>query len=126
MGIEKVGSVFHEYCVQNKILRLVLPISEILLLVTAVLKVVENFISIGSLMSAAVYILFFLAVLLTFAKSDYRVLSLGIGISIFDYVFVFFRNLISYRILSWNSLVYILAWGFFAYMAYKKSIKLAS
>jgi len=126
MGIEKVGIVFHEYCAQNKILKLVLPISNILLMATSVLKVIQNFISMGSLMATVVYVVFILAVLLTFAKSDYRTLSLGMGIYLFDYVYGFFRTLVRYQRLNWSALTYFLLWAFFAYMAYKKSIKLAS
>lgn len=124
MGIEKVGISFNEYCANNKILKVLLPLSVPILLVTAVIRFLQNFISIGSVASALVYVGFILGVLLTFAKSEYKMMSIGIGICILDYAYAVLMSLIKYQSISWGSLIYILIWGFFAFMAYKKSIKL--
>lgn len=126
MGIEKVGMAFHEYCVSNKILKVLLPLSMPVLLVTAALGFIQDFVSLGSVLGALIYVGFFLGILLTFAKSEYRILSIGLCIHAAGYVFGIVKLLIKYHSLSWSSLIYILAWGFFAYMAYKKSIKMAA
>jgi len=121
MGIEEVGVVFYEYCIQNRFLKLLLPISNILLLAAAVLKNVQNIISMGSLMSTIVYVVFILAVLLSFAKADYKNMSIGMGLYMLDYAYEFFRSLVKYQRLNWSALAYLVLWTFFAGMAYLKS-----
>lgn len=124
MGIEEVGVVFHEYCLQNRFLKLVLPISSILLLVAAVLRNIQNFISMGSLMATIVYVVFILAILLSFAKAEYKNMSIGMGLFLLDYVYSFFHTLMKYHRLNWSALAYLALWFFFAGMAYLKSEKL--
>lgn len=124
MGIEKVGAVFHEYCSQNKFLKVLLPINLPLLFIMAGLRVFQNFVNLGSGVGVVVYVGFILGVLLTFAKAEYQMLSIGIGILCFDYVYGFVHTLFRFHRLNWSSILYLLMWGLFAYMAYKKSLRL--
>jgi uncharacterized integral membrane protein len=124
MGIEKVGIVFNEYCCNNKFLKVLLPINIPLLFIFAILRNVQNFISIGSSTGTIVYIGFILSVLLTFSKSEYRMLSIGLGVFSLDYVFNILRSLFKYHLLNWSSIIYLVVWGFFAFMAYKKSLRM--
>lgn len=124
MGIEKVGIVFNEYCCNNKFLKVLLPINIPLLFIFAILRNVQNFISIGSSTGTIVYIGFILSVLLTFSKSEYRMLSIGLGVFSLDYVFNILRSLFKYHLLNWSSIIYLVVWEFFAFMAYKKSLRM--
>jgi uncharacterized integral membrane protein len=124
MGIEKVGIAFNEYCCNNKFLKVLLPINIPLLFICAILRNVQNFISIGSSTGAIVFFGFILSVLLTFSKSEYRMLSIGLGIYSLDYVYSIVRYLFKYQTLNWNSIIYFVVWGFFAFMAYKKSLRI--
>lgn len=124
MGIENVGIVFNEYCCNNKFLKVLLPINIPLLFIFAILRNVQNFISIGSSTGAIVFFGFILSALLTFSKSEYRMLSIGLGIYSLDYVYSIVRYLFKYHILNWSSIIYLVVWGFFAFMAYKKSLRI--
>lgn len=126
MGIEKVGIVFNEYCCSNKFLKVLLPINIPLLFVFAVLRNVQNFISLGSLVGTVVFIGFILSVLLTFSKSEYRMLSIGLGIYALDYIFNILRSLFKFHYINWSSVLYLALWGFFAFMAYKKSLRMGA
>ncbi len=123
MGIEKVGVVFYDYCCNNRFLKVLLPINIPLLFIMAFLRIIQNFISFGSAAGTIIYIVFFLSILLTFAKSEYRILSIGIGIYALDYIINILRSLFKFHSLNWSSIIYLLVWGFFAYMAYKKSLR---
>lgn len=122
MQLEKVGNVWHEYCLTNRILKILLPLNIPLLMITAILRNLQNFVSLGSVPGVLVYVGFVTGVLLTFAKSEYRMLSIGIGIYLLDYVYAIARSLFKYHSINWSSMMYLLIWGYFAYAAYKKSI----
>lgn len=123
MQLEKVGSVWHEYCLANKVLKILLPLNIPLLMVTAVLRNLQNFISLGSAAGVIIYVGFITGILLTFAKAEYRMLSVGMGIYMLDYVYGISRSLLKYHNINWGSIMYLLVWGYFTYAAYKKSIK---
>lgn len=127
MGIEKVGIVWHEYCSNNKFLKILLPISIPLLLITAVIRLIENFVSFGSAAAVVIYVLFILGILLVFANSAYQILAMGFGIAAVDSVCSILRNLFkSHPTFNWSAFLYVFIWGFFAYLAYKKSFKINS
>lgn len=123
MGIEKVGVDFYDYCCNNRFLKVLLPINIPLLFIMAILKIIQNFISFGSAANTIIYIVFILSILLTFAKSEYRILSIGIGIYAFDYIINILRSLFKYHSLNWGSIIYLIFWGFIAYKSYKKSLR---
>ncbi|MFR3729060.1 hypothetical protein [Lacrimispora sp.] len=126
MSIEKVGIVFKEYCSSNKFLKILLPINIPLLFIMAILRNVQNFISMGSVTGTIIYVGFLLSVLLTFAKSEYRMLSIGIGIYAIDYIYTILHSLFKYHRLNWSSIIYLLIWGYFSFTAYKKSLQIHS
>lgn len=126
MGIEKVGVVFQEYCLNHRILKVLLPLSMPILLVSAILRVVQTFISLGSVVSVVVFVGYILGILLVFAMSEYQIMAIGIGIYSLGYVITLLRTLISIHMLSWSSALYLVIWAFFAYLAYQKSIQLSA
>lgn len=125
MGIEKVGFVFNEYCLEHKILKILLPLSMPILIAAAGLRDLQLLISFGSLVSTVTYICYILGILLVFAKAEYKVMALGMGIYSLGYVFSFLRSLIQLHRFNWSAAIYLLLWGFFTYLAYKKSIQLS-
>lgn len=125
MGIEKVGVVFNEYCLEHKILKILLPLSVPILIIAAILRDVQSLISLGSAVTAAAFICYIIGILLVFAKAEYQIMALGMGLYSIGYAISFLRSLIKYQMFSWSAAIYLLVWGFLAYLAYKKSIALS-
>lgn len=124
MEIEKVGAVFHDYCLSNKILKIMLPLGIPMIMIGALLKGVDHFINLGSGINVIAYVAVILGILLTFAKSEYKMMSIGIGIYVLGFLYNTVVFLIKYQSISWTSILYALIWGFFSYMAYKKSLRI--
>lgn len=124
MGIEKVGVVFNEYCLEHKILKILLPLSVPILIIAAVLRDVQSLVSLGSAVTAVAFVGYIIGILLAFAKAEYQMMALGMGLYSIGYAIYFLRSLIKYQVFGWSSAIYLLVWGFLAYLAYKKSIEL--
>lgn len=125
MGIEKVGVVFNEYCMEHKILKILLPLSVPILIIAAVLRDVQSLVSLGSVVTAAAFIGYIIGILLAFAKAEYQIMAFGMGLYSIGYAISFLRSLIIYQVFGWGSVIYLLVWGFLAYLAYMKSIALS-
>ena len=124
MEIEKVGAVFQDYCISNKILKILLPLGIPMLMIGAVLNDLDNFVRLGVGISVIAYVAVILGILLTFARSEYKMMSIGIGIYVIGYIYNIVYYLIKYHTISWSSILYSFIWGFFTFMAYKKSLRI--
>lgn len=124
MKFEQVCQSMNTYFSQNRIGRVMLPVSVPVLLVCAVLSVVADFISLGSIVNTLVYILFFFALILVLSCCNFRMAAIGMGIFALDYLYGFLYSLIKYRAVNYSSLIYVLLYAFFIYQAYRKSLQI--
>lgn len=124
MKFEKVGMALLEYCQENRILKVLLSLDVILLIGSAVINLLGNFISMGSLVNSLAGWIFYLGIILVIARSNYKMLSIGLGIALIECVYQILRSLIKYKSLSWGALIPALIYGFFVYQAYRKSLKI--
>lgn len=124
MKFEQVCQNLNAYFSEKAIGRTLLPLSVPLMLGCAVLRLVSYFISIGSFASALVFLVFFAALLLVLSTCNFRMTAIGLGVYAAYYVCAVLRSLIVSHTLAWGSLLYLAAYGYLAYAAYRKSVSL--
>lgn len=122
MKIEQLCQTMKEYFSQFSVVRILMPISSILLYVLTVLRVLDYFVSIGTLVSTLVYVCYFAALILVLANCRFRDIAIGTGIIGILNVIKLLKNLFAYRFLSYSALIYLLLYGLVAFLAYKKSL----
>lgn len=123
MNFEQVCQSLNVYFGQKPIFKVLLPLSVPLMMVCVVLQEVGRFISLGSVVSAVTYIGFFLGLLLVLSTCNFKMAAIGLGIFALGYAYHVIYSLIKYQYINYSSVIYLLLYGFLAYEAYKKSIK---
>lgn len=120
MNFDKTQQELLTYLKGHKIWRNFIPVAEALLLITAVLLVIGNFLSFG-VFSAPIAFLRYLAIILVLAKGNYKVLTLGFGLLTVDGILGLFSNLLSYPNSSFSYLFWAIIYGLLTLAAFKKS-----
>lgn len=120
MKFEQVCQPLNAYFSQHPLFRVLLPLSIPLMLLCAALRLVDFFISLG-LVATVAYLAFFLFLILTISTCNFRMAAAGLGLFALDYVFSLVRSLMKYHTLSYVSVIYLLLFGYLAFLAYRKS-----
>ena len=105
MKFEQVCQSGLAYFQQHPVFKVLLPISMPLMLGCAILRLVQNLISLGAFVSALVFLGFFLMMLLTLAQCNFRMVGIGFGLFALDYLWTFLSTLIKYHSLAYGSLL---------------------
>jgi hypothetical protein len=126
MKFEQVCQSGLAYFQQHPVFKVLLPISMPLMLGCAILRLVQNLISLGAFVSALVFLGFFLMMLLTLAQCNFRMVGIGFGLFALDYLWTFLSTLIKYHSLAYGSLLYLVVYGGMAFLSYKKSVSFNS
>ncbi len=121
MKFENVCQTLNQYFKQNAIFRVLMPFAMIGMYVCAGLSLLGNFIYLGSLMNPLLYIGFWLFALLTLSNCDFKSAANGFGIYGIGYIYSVLYSLIKYKSLAYGALLYVALYGYFAFMAYRKS-----
>lgn len=115
MNFDKTQQALYEYVSENKLWRNFKPISELLLLVTAFLIILNVFVSIG-IGSIICSIFWYIAIVITLAKGNYKVLMIAFLLRVVYEIILFITPPINFGILLWVP-IYL---GF-AILSFKKS-----
>ena len=107
---------------KNSILwRNFIPIAEFLIIAMHMLMLLTNFVSFG-VIETVVAVLAYVGIVMTLAKGNYKVLTIGLMLRTIDYLISFakpiFRGNLMFSVLT---LIYLLIWAGFTLAAYKKS-----
>jgi len=125
MSIDKVGNELKNYFMSNAWFRPFLPLDEAIVYGTVALTILQNFLSLGALVSSLVYYLFFIGILLAFSNAKYLVLAIGLGgvglVNAYSLIAAVF-----YKYLNYSALIGLAIYGLLAYLAYKKSMNSGS
>lgn len=122
MKFEQVCQTALLYFQQHPVLKIFLPISTPLMLLCVALRLVQNVISLGSLVSTLTFFVFFLMLLLTLAQCDFRMTAVGLAGVTLDYLLSFLMSLVRYHMLAYGSLLYVVVFGGLAFLSYQKSM----
>lgn len=126
MKFEQVCQSGLMYFQQHPVFKILLPISMPLMLGCAILRLVQNLISLGAFVSALVFLGFFLMMILTLAQCNFRMVGIGLGLFALDYLWTFLSTLIKYHSLAYGALLYLVVYGGLAFLSYKKSVSFNS
>lgn len=121
MNFDATQQAFLNYLQENKLWRNFLPVAELLLIIGGILPIVGNFISLG-IFGPIILMLWYIGLVLTIGKGNYKVVALGISLRVVDYILsgllpIFNR---SPRI-GWTQLLWAVFYALFALAAFKKS-----
>lgn len=120
--IENVSSELKKYFEGKPLISSLLGLDMILLYGAVALMILNSLVSLGGLISGLLFYIFLFSILLCLANTNFSALMIGLGAysayKFIDLIITIFK----YRILSWGTLYAVLIYGFFAYMAYKKSL----
>ncbi len=124
MEFNQVCTSLQQFFMSNKFCRILMPVSMPLMFVSAGLKLLDRFISIGSFANSIAFFAFMLSLLMVLSNQLFQIASYGIGIWAIVYVTSFIQALFGKysHIISWGSLTYALIWGLLAFLLYKKSL----
>lgn len=124
MKIEQFCQYLKEYISQFSVVRILMPLSMILLYVCGGLFALNSLISIGSVVSALVFLLGVVMMVLVLSQCQFLPLAIGLGLYALYYVINFLRTLIVMHYLPYSTLIYLLFYGALAFLAYRKSLSL--
>ena len=114
--IENVNNELKKYFESKPIISSLLGSDMILLYGCVALMLLNSFVYLGGIISGILLYVFILAVLLCLANNNFNALMIGLGVQVLI-------ELISFRYgFYWSTLYAVLIYGFFAFMAYKKSM----
>lgn len=94
------------------------------MLVCGVIRLLDNFVSFGSLVSVATYLLFIVGMLLVLSTCNFITAAVGFGIYVIDYAYSVLNSLVAYHSVNYSGIVYLLLYAYFAYQAYTKATRL--
>lgn len=123
MKVEQLCQSINAYFSQYPFFRVAAPLAVPVCLVCVAIRLLSNFFSFGGLVGALVYLLFFISLLLIFSACQFRMVAVCLGLYTVDYIYTFLYSLIRFRSVNYSVLVYVLFFGFLAFMAYRKSMK---
>ncbi|NLP00670.1 MAG: hypothetical protein GX386_10340 [Clostridiaceae bacterium] len=114
--IENVNNELKKYFESKPVISSLLGFDMIILYGCVALMLLNSFVYLGGIISGILFYIFILAVLLCLAKNNFNALMVGLGVKVLI-------ELISFRYgFYWSTLYAVLIYGFFAFMAYKKSM----
>ncbi len=122
MKFEQVCQSGLAYFQQHRIFKILLPLSIPLMFVAVALDILGIFVSLGSFVYAVLFFAFFLALAMTLAQCNFRMAAFGLGLYAIEYLISLLRTLIKYKYMPYGTLVYLVVFGFLAFLAYKKSV----
>lgn len=124
MKFEQVCQPLNQWFSQHPIFRVLLPLSMPLMFLCAGLRVLDNFISLGNAVITLTFLGFFLFLLLVVSTCDFRMTAAGLALFTLDYLIGLLSTLIRVHSLPWGSLIYVLVFGYLAFLAYRKSMSM--
>lgn len=120
--IENVSNELKKYFESKPILSSLLSLDMILLFGCVALILLNSFVYLGGIISGLLFYAFILAILLCLANKNFSALMIGLGvralIELITFIMYLFNEYIGF---SWSTLFALLIYGFFAFMAYKKT-----
>ena len=122
MKFEQVCQSALVYFQDNRFFKILLPVSMPLMFVCAALRLLETFVSLGSFVSALVFIVFWLSLILTLSQCSFQIAAIGLGVFALDYLISFISGLIRYHSVAYGTLLYLVVYGGLAFLSYKKSV----
>jgi len=124
MKIEQLCQTMKEFFSQYAIVRILFPLSSVILYVCGALSILNGFIYLGSVVSSLAFLVGVVMMILTLSQCQFFSLSIGIGLYALNYAIAVIRSVISFRSIAYGSLVYLLFYGVLAFLAYRKSLSL--
>jgi len=125
--IENVSSALKKYLEGKPYLSALLSFAAIILYVTVGIMLFNSFVYLGGFISGLLEYVFYLAIVLCLANADFQALMIGLGVrsivAIVNLCQALFDDYLNF--FSWSSFFAILVYGFFAYMAYTKTVRKA-
>lgn len=124
MNFDDTQKELLKYVSENPIWRIFLPISEVILLGGQTILLISRFgLHIG-IISTILTILIYVAMVMVLAKGNYKVLLIGLLLRMVTYLITVVTSMFGkYSSFDLGSLLYALVWGYFTYLAYKKTLK---
>ena len=124
MKIEQLCQTLKAYLSQFSTVRILLPLSSVLLYVCGGLRVLNVFVSLGSVVLALLFFIGLAAAVLTLAECQFLSLTIGLGLYAVSYALSFILSLVRAHYLAYGTLIYLLVYGLLAYLTYRKSLSL--
>ncbi len=120
--IENVSNELRKYFEGKPVISSLLGLDMVLLYGYVALMIINSFFYLGGLISALLFYLFIISVLLCLANKNFNVLMIGLGAVAVVNLIEFLVFLFKYESFSWSYLFAVIVYGFFAYSAYKKTL----
>jgi len=124
---ENVCSELRKYLETKPFLPVLLGIDKFILLIPLVFMLISVFTYLGGLIGSLVFYAFILGIVLCVANKNFQALMIGLGaralIALIELLQGFFSEF--GFIFYWSSFFALLIYGFFAYEAYKKTLRKA-
>lgn len=125
--IENVCSELRKYLEGKPILSSMLGFDKIILYVAAAFMLLSSIVYFGGFLNALFFYVFILGIVLCLADRQFRALTIGLAADALAAIINLFKGFFSEFgfYVNWNALLALLVFGFFAYEAYKKTLKKA-
>ncbi len=120
--IENVSNELRKYFEGKPVISSLLGLDMVLLYGYVALMIINSFFYLGGLISALLFYLFIISILLCLANKNFNVLMIGLGAVAVVNLIEFLVFLFKYESFSWSYLFAVIVYGFFAYSAYKKTL----
>lgn len=114
-----ISSELKAYFSKHPIFRILLPLHMVFLFGGVGLLLINNFASIGNFLSALAYYAFLLGLLLSYASLNQKNLYIGMFIYSVMNLYYFFRSIIKFKYVNFNSLFSLIIFGGLAYLIFK-------
>lgn len=124
MKLENVTAVMNEYLEGKKGLKPILPIASKVLLISALLLLIDNFIDLPGEINVCAFILVMVCSVFTLARSEFFMLTIALFLRCADYLYNLLYFLIRWRKFSASYAIYAVFYGFLLWLSYKKSKEL--
>lgn len=122
MKFEQVCQTALAYFQQHPVFRVLLPIATPLMLACVALRLLQNLVNMGGLVSTLIFYIFILALVLTVAQCNFRMAAVGLAGFALDRLLSFLISLIRYHSISYGVLLTLVIYGGLAFLSYKKSM----
>ena len=120
MTFDKTQGALLEYVNAHPFWKIIKVLAELLLCISAIGGLVGNFIDLG-VIDSLFSILFYVGFVLTLAKGNYKVITIGTGVKVLDYVVSILKNLIKYKHFAFGSVIWVVCYILIMISAFKKS-----
>ena len=124
MGFENVCKSLNAYFSNNKYTAPLLPFSMIAALICGGLLVLSSIpgVSLGWVI-AIIRVAFWFFFIMLLGTENYLMIAIALGLRVAESLVDELVDIFKYKFFSWSALVYIIVFGFLAYLAYMKSVK---